>query len=352
MEAGIQLHLPTFKDYPLPHLLKLGRLASSGGFEQVWVTDNLTHRNSFVVLTALAMSIPVKLGTAVMVQYFHNPVDVADTVAALSELMEGRELSIGISRGSGNTPHEVNIVKPISMLRETAQSLKRLLAGEEVRFEDYPTLASYFNLIMDWPIKLGFAPASPVRLYCGGNAPLSLDVGARFMDGIVFGGTLLAAHKTGRLSKLLSTAETTAKEAGRPEALRKIAEIKISIDRDRETAREFVKPSVAGRMLSLRGRGYTDEDFQTLGIDPSGVDCIEQAHNAGTPRNKLTGLVTDTMIDSIFVAGDPDYCRERMVEVGSMAAAHGFHQLMFSELGPDADAALGLLSDAVLPVVR
>ena len=35
MEAGIQLHLPTFKDYPLPQLLGLGRLAQSGGFEQV-----------------------------------------------------------------------------------------------------------------------------------------------------------------------------------------------------------------------------------------------------------------------------------------------------------------------------
>ena len=97
MEAGIQLHLPTFRDFSLPRLLGLGKLAKAGGFEQVWVTDNLTHRNSFVVLTALASSIPIKLGTAVMVQYFHNPVDVADTLATLSELMDGRDLCIGIA---------------------------------------------------------------------------------------------------------------------------------------------------------------------------------------------------------------------------------------------------------------
>ena len=347
VEAAIQLHLPTFHDRTLPELLELGTLAHRGGFDQVWVTDNLNHRNPFVVLTALASRIPLKLGTAVMVQYFHNPVDVADTAATISELMDGRELSIGIARGSGNTPHQVNIVKPISMLRETAQSLKRLLASEEVDFAEYPTVATYFNLVQGAPFKLGFAPAGPVRLYCGGNAPLSLDVGARLMDGIVFGGTLLAAHKTGRLGRLLRTAEETA-----PKKLTKVAEIKISVHPNGQKARSFVKRSVGSRMLSLRGRGYTDDEFRTLGVDPKGVDSIEAAHKRGTPRDGLAALVTDAMIDAIFVAGDPGYCKERMADVSAMAAGHGFDQLMFSELGPDAGEALRLLSKDILPAIR
>jgi hypothetical protein len=49
------------------------------------------------------------------------------------------------------------------------------------------------------------------------------------------------------------------------------------------------------------------------------------------------------MIDALFVAGDPTRCRERLVEVSQLAREHGFQQLMFSELGSDAEASVRLL---------
>ena len=57
------------------------------------------------------------------------------------------------------------------------------------------------------------------------------------------------------------------------------------------------------------------------------------------------------MIDASYIAGDPDYCRERMADVASMCVAHGFDQVIFSELGPDQVEAIKLLSDSVLPVL-
>ena len=122
MEAAIQLHLPTCKDIPIRELIDLGQTAKAGGISQIWATDNLQSRNVFVVLGALAANIGIKLGTAVTVQYFRNPVDLADSVAAISELMDGDELSIGLARGNPNTPNLVNTTKPISMLRETASA--------------------------------------------------------------------------------------------------------------------------------------------------------------------------------------------------------------------------------------
>ncbi len=56
-----------------------------------------------MVLAALSGSLKIKLGTAITVQYFRNPVDLADMVASLSELMEGRELSIGLGFGNPRT---------------------------------------------------------------------------------------------------------------------------------------------------------------------------------------------------------------------------------------------------------
>ena len=39
-------------------------------------------------------------------------VDVADAVAAITELMDGREFGLGLARGNRNTPNYVKVVKP------------------------------------------------------------------------------------------------------------------------------------------------------------------------------------------------------------------------------------------------
>ena len=350
-EIGIQLHLPTFRHTTLRDFIDVGRGARAGGISQLWVTDNLRSRNQFVVLTALAGSVPLKLGTAVTVQYFRNPVDVADSVAAITELMDGREFGLGFARGNRNTPQYVRVVKPVSMLRETAESVRRLLLGEAVKFADYPALASYFNLMPDATFQLNFLPQSPVLLYCGGNGPRALDVGGACMDGILFGGTFQSVVRMGRMAELLRVAEQAAIAAGRTGALRNVAEIKLSVAEDGRAAREFAKHSVAGRIVSLREGGFGDDDYRRLGIDPADVDRLQAAERSGRHVSDDLDLVTEAMVDAIFVAGSPAHCREKMAEVCAMARTHGFRQLMFSELGPDLKQGLRLLCDEILPVL-
>jgi len=350
-EIGIQLHLPTYRHLTLPELIDFGRMAHAGGIAQIWVTDNLRSRNQFVVLTALASQVPVALGTAVTVQYFRNPVDVADSVAAITELMEDRAFGLGFARGNRNTPQYVNVVKPVTMLRETALSVRRLLAGDTVRFADYPALASYFNLQPDAAFKLNFLPRTPVSLYCGGNGPKALAVGGACMDGIIVGGTFQAIVRAGRMSGLLQIAEHAAAAAGRAEPLSKVAEIKLSMANDARAARDFTRHSVARRIVGLREEGYGGDDFQQLGIDAADLDRLQQAERASGAFDDHLDLVTDSMIDALFVAGDPAQCREKMTAVCAMARAHGFRQLMFSELGPDPRLGLKLLCDEILPVL-
>ncbi len=347
-EIGIQLHLPTFRHLSLRDFVDFARDAHAGGVSQVWVTDNLRSRNQFVVLTAIAASVPLKLGTAVTVYYFRNPVDVADSVAAITDLMDGREFGLGLARGNRNTPKYVRVVKPVSMLRETAQSVRRLLAGEAGKFGDYPAVASYFNIAPEAAFQMNFVPRSPVLLYCGGNGPKALAVAGACMDGILFGGTFQAVARMGRMPELLQAAAQGAAAAGRPSAMRKVAEIKLSVAEDGRAAREFTKHSVAGRIVSLRESGY-NADYGKLGIDTADVDRLQAAEQSGRPIHDYLDLVTEAMVDGIFVAGDPAHCREKMTGVCAMARAHGYQQLMFSELGPDLKQGLRLLCDKILP---
>jgi alkanesulfonate monooxygenase SsuD/methylene tetrahydromethanopterin reductase-like flavin-dependent oxidoreductase (luciferase family) len=323
-------------------------LAVDGGITQIWVTDNLNNRNPFVALSAIAGSLPVDLGLAVLVPYFHNPLEIAGASAALNELMDGRELSVGIARGNQSTSSFIDTPKPVTFVRETAESVKRLLRGEEVTFDRYPALANYFHLVPEAPLKLGFTAPDSIRLYCGGNGPLSLKVGGECMDGLIFGGTFQAVGLTGQLPSLIQTFDEAG--AGRG-PLPKVAEIKLSVAKDHRAARSFVANSAGTRILSLRHRGYSNEAIAAAGVPEAELDRFELGWKAGASREELASLVTDSMIDAIFVAGDPAYCRERMKAVRQLACDNGFEQLMFSELGPDPEEGLRLLSSELLPTL-
>jgi alkanesulfonate monooxygenase SsuD/methylene tetrahydromethanopterin reductase-like flavin-dependent oxidoreductase (luciferase family) len=350
MEVGLQLHLPTYHDYSLPHLVELAKRAHAGGVTQLWITDNLQSRNVFVVLAAIGASVPMSLGTAVLVQYFRSPVDVADAVAPISELMEGPELSIGIARGNPRTPQLVDTVKPITMLAETAACLRRLLAGERVEIGDYPTVATYFNFAPQAAFQMNVQSQARVRLYCGGNAPLSLEVGGRLMDGLVFGGSFQTAARSGHMGPLLDIFRDAAAKAGKT-ALPQVAEIKLSVSQDGQAAREEVRARAGRRLLGTSRLGYTRDEIERLGFSPEDVERLEQAAARQVPNDEFKSLVTDAMIDAVYVAGDPMYCKEKMIEVARPAEESGFHQLMFSELGPDPEEGLKLLCDEIIPAL-
>ena len=350
LEAGIQFHLPTFRHCTLPDLQALGVSAAAAGFSQLWVTDNLQARSLFVTLAALAARVPLKLGTAIMVPYFHNPVEAASSLAAITELMQGPELSVGIARGNASTPHHVRTLKPISILRETVRCLKRLLAGDTVQFQDYPTLAANFHLVPEASFQLHFRPRVPTLLYCGSNGPLGLTVGGQEMDGLIFGGTLGVAARTGKLAPLLAVADEAAAAAGRP-SLRKVAEVKISLAANTEEARAFVRAAVGIRVASLPQRGYQADDYAKLGIDQAAVESLATAYHGDAPGSYLASLVSEPMIDAVFIAGDPRSCRGQIEDICRLARAHGFQQLMFSGLGPNPQEAIRLLSEGVLPVM-
>ncbi len=351
LEIGVQFHLPTYAHVPLPHLVELSKEAEAKGVSQMWVTDNLRSRQSYVTLAAMACNLNIRLGTAVTVQYFRNPVDLADSVATLSELMDGRELSIGLGRGNPRTPRLIRTPRPVSALRETAQSLRRLLDGEGVCFSDYPALQDYFHFNPSATFQLNFSPTSPVSIYCGSNGPRGLVAGGEHMDGLIFGGHYLAALRTGRVPGLLDIFDSAVPESKQAAAVPKVAEIKISVSRDAEKARDWVKESSGHRVLNMYRQGYTHEDIERMGVSIADAEKLDQVEKSGASEKEFESAVTDSMVDAIFIAGSPGDCAERMVEVQEIARSQGFGQLMFSELGPDVDEALSLLCNEVMPAL-
>lgn len=353
-EVALQFTAHIANHYTVPQWIEIAALAERHKFSQIWVNDNLGHRNIFVVLAAIASRVPVKLGTAILVPYFRNPVDAADALAALSEMTGGREISVGIARGDyAQAGHQLEMVKPIAMVRETVECLQRLFRGEHVRFGDYPALAAYYHLKPAASVRLGFAPSAPIRFYTGGNGPKIMEIAGRIMEGILIGGFYIPLVRTGKLGGLLERAEQGRRQAGRQEPLRKVCEINISVSKEAGKARIFPKRYIAHMLVVLDAMGFSEADYSVLGIEPAAVQSVKQAFANGQTIETVAPMISDAMVDAGFIAGTPTHCRAALEELCARAEEYGFDQICLAKLGPDYPEAIETLARELLPgIVR
>ena len=339
--------------YAVPDLVRLARLAADNGFKQIWVNDNIRYHGQMVVLTAIAAHVPIRLGTAIMVPYFHNPLDVADSLAALSELCDGTEISIGIARGDlGQSPQHVQPLKPITMVSETVRFLRHALAGEEIAYSEYPFLQEFYRLNPNGKFRLAFKPKATFKFYGGGNGPQSLRMCGRIMDGLISSGTYIPMLKAGRLPGMLAAADKAARELDPKKSLRKICELNVSISRDREAAIEFPKRQVSHSILQWEALGFTAEEYANLAVQREQVLKLKDAYAAGATVEEASSLVNETMVKTYYAAGTPEEVRDQIIELVEAAGRLGYDHVAFAKLGPDYEEAINLLANEVVPALR
>lgn len=351
-ELGLQFVTHLANQYRVPDLARLARLAADKGFQQIWVNDNIRYRSQFVVLTAIASHVPIRLGTAVMVPYFHNPLDVADSLAALSELCEGREISIGVARGDlGQAPQHVQPLKPIAMVSETVRLLRQALSGQEISYTEFPFLRDFYHLNPAGKFRLAFKPRSSFKFYGGGNGPQALRMCGRVMDGLLSSGTYIPMLKAGRLPGMLAAADRAAQESDPDKHLRKVCELNVSISSDRARAIEFPKRQVAHSILQWEALRFTPEEYAKLGVVREQVLKLRDAFEAGATVEEASALVSEHMVKTYYAAGRPEEVRDQIVELVAAAARLGYDHVAFAKLGPDYEEAINLLTEHVVPAL-
>jgi len=352
-ELGLQFVTHLANHYTVPELIRLAELARDNGFCQLWFNDNIRYRSQLVVMTAVAARVPIRLGTAVMVPYFHNPLDVADALGALSELRPNQEISIGIARGDlGQAPQHLQAAKPIAMVRETTQLLRRALGGEAFFYGEYPFLCDYYRLQETGKFQLAFKPQATFKFYGGGNGPQSLRLCGQVMDGLLSSGTYIPMLKAGRLEGMIATAEAAAKATNPNKKLRKVCELNVSISSNRGQAIEFPKRQVAHSILQWEALGFTLEEYRRMGVAREQVLKLKAAFESGATVEQASTLVTDQMLRCYYAAGRPEEVRDQIIELVGAAGQLGYDHVAFAKLGPDYDEAIKLLAEQVVPYLR
>ena len=352
-ELGLQFVTHLANHYTVPELIRLAEIAKDKGFCQLWFNDNIRYRNQFVVMAAVAARVPIRLGTAVMVPYFHNPLDVADSLGALSELRPDQEISIGIARGDlGQAPQHVLAIKPVAFVRETAEFLRRALAEDSIPYAEFPTLSDFYHLNRAGKFQLAFKPQASFKFYGGGNGPQALRMCGQVMDGLLSSGTYIPMLKAGRLPGMIATADKAAKEANPNKRLRKVCELNVSVSNNREHAIEFPKRQVAHSILQWEALGFTPDEYSRMGVAREQVLKLKAAFESGATVEQASALVTEHMVKTYYAAGTPEEVRDQIIELVGAAGQLGYDHVAFAKLGPDYDEAINLLAEQVVPALR
>lgn len=142
---SVQDHYPS-QARTVPQLyeevLTQAELADSLGYDTFWVAEHHFHEygtvpNPAVMLAAIAQRTKrLRLGTAISVLTFHNPLAVAESYAMIDVLSGGR-LMYGV--GSGYLAHEfegfvVNPTEKRDRFDETLAAVKQLLSGQQTSY--------------------------------------------------------------------------------------------------------------------------------------------------------------------------------------------------------------------------
>jgi alkanesulfonate monooxygenase SsuD/methylene tetrahydromethanopterin reductase-like flavin-dependent oxidoreductase (luciferase family) len=218
-------------------LLALATRAEALGYDSVWVGDSLLARPRHDPLTLLAavaaQTKRVALGTAVLLPALRNPVVLAQQVATLDQIAEGRViLGIGIASDLPNIRAEfsaagVPFENRVGRVLEGLQLCRALWSGKPVDWQGRWTVAG--GVLGPVPHRPGGPP-----IWIGGAVRASLERVAQHFDGW-FPNKPDAAWYAEQWAEL----GTMAKAAGRiPGSITGAAYLTLAIDDDAARAEQ------------------------------------------------------------------------------------------------------------------
>ncbi len=155
---------------PPEQFRSLVRAAEESGLDELWVWEDCFKESGVAsAAAALAWTERLRVGIGLMPAPLRNVAITAMEIATLERMFPGR-LMPGVGHGVQDWMGQVGnrAASPLTLLREYATALRRLLHGEKVTVEG--TYVNLTDVALDWP------PLTPPLLYVGGEGPKTLKL--------------------------------------------------------------------------------------------------------------------------------------------------------------------------------
>jgi 5,10-methylenetetrahydromethanopterin reductase len=323
-------------DRPIAETVEHARLAESLGYPEIWTNENGHYRGIFSVASAIAANTATaRIGLGIVNPFHRHPSAIAMEAAALDEASGGRVmLGIGAAlwnlRNLGEADERTR--RPYTSTVEAIQIIRALLRGEPVPASEQFTISPR--------ARLDFQPLRrDLPVYAGAVNERMLRAAGGYADSVELG----AIMSTGYVRWAVGVIGQGAVDAGRDPASQDIAApLMVSVGTDAKAAREAVKPGLAYYLYRVEKVVH-----EHSGADAADVARVRELTAERGPDAGAT-MVTDEIIDTFAVAGDPPLAVRRFREY----AEAGLRGLIIQHVpGPGRVEGLSLIAKEVVPHV-
>jgi coenzyme F420-dependent glucose-6-phosphate dehydrogenase len=258
------------------------------------------------------------LGTSVLTPTLrYHPSIIAQAFATMACLTPGRVfLGVGTGEAMNETPVTGGAFpgrkERRQRLAEAIELIRRLWTDERIDFQG--------NFYSTANATIYDRPTEPVPIYVAASGPLAAKLAGRVGDGFI----CTSGKDPALYGELLANVEEGANGAGRdPGAIKRMIEVKVSYDRDREDA--------------VRNCEW----WAALALTPEQKEGVEDP----IEMERLADENADKAHTRFIASNDPDEIAEKI----GVYVDLGFDELVLHFPGPDQSTAIGEFAADVLP---
>jgi probable F420-dependent oxidoreductase len=317
-----------FDGFTLAEHAELAREAEGLGYTDAWSFE-IDGVDCFSPLAVIGAATGLRVGTAIANVYTRGPATLALSAAGLAEIAPGR-FCLGIGAGSQPVVEGWNggrFARPATRVRETAQFLRRALAGERVVFRGETFSVDGFRLSR--PL------ARPVPIHIAALRPGMLRVAGEVGDGVII--NWLSA---GDVPKSVAVVREAARRAGRdPDAIEVTARLLVNVDPPSPAADLAARRQVTAYLNVPVYRAFQEWLGRTEALAP-----MWSAWASGD-RKAAVAAVPEPVLNDLIIRGSPDEIRAHVRRYLDAGVDTAFLQL--SSVEPDPARARRLLREAM-----
>lgn len=278
-------------------LIEVTQAIEKNGFDTAWCSEDYFMTGAIAgAAVMLGATDHLTIGTGVLSTYARHPALTAMEAATLASAYPGR-FRLGLGAGSFGALDRQGIAhrRPLSNVRGSVESIRSLLAGDEVSGE-------YGGFEFD-RVRLSYPPHHAPPIYLGATGPKMTALTGEVADGL-----LLSVFSTPEFIRVEERIMADA-AAGPPKPISTFAF--LSLDESAEKARARIRPVLAAFLADTESSVMTD----AIGITEELRTLVERGGEAGLAAN-----MPDSWVDQLAVCGDLDTCVTRLYELAEAGA--------------------------------
>lgn len=273
----------------------------------LWMSE-AWGRDAFTVLTHIAANTErIKLAPGIVSIHARSPASTAQSMASLDQIAGGRTV-LGLGVGSEKLTvdwHGGVFDHPIGRMREYAQAVREIFAGERVEYE-----GRFYQIRGLKPLFRPIQERLPIYLAALGPKMVALA-------GEIADGWFPNFMSPDGMPQYRAHLAAGARRAGRA-----LDEVDIYIQRhvcadpDAEYARRLARQGLA---FLVAGYGpFYRETATRLGF---GEEVTRIMDLWATDRPNIANGVSDAFLEALTIAGTPQRCRDRLLELEGLGLA-------------------------------